>query len=1158
MIAVLMAIIYVGFVGLAIAAGVPLATALAQAIAQSAAYVASALTGDLGVSVAATSTRNPVAVSAVAGTFMLRSLGLLALALALATAVGVPLGIAAARRRHRSGADLLLLLSVVGVSAPSFFVALLLQQAAIRWTQAVGRSLVPVGGFGWDAHIWLPALVLAARPLAQITRITFVSVGEVLAQDYIRTARGKGMREFVVFGRHVLRNAAPPILTTVGVSLRFALSSLPVVELFFGWPGAGYMLLKGIAAGDAPLTITLLVGFGLVFLLLNATLDLAYRLLDPRLRATHAGHQHGRDQGGGGPSWRALFGADAWRARVDALRDWATPASWRASWSALVAPGRARAHGARAAGAGMMIAGVFVLAVLLSVLAFGPQLAPHSPFTTRGMEYVDGQFLVPPFAPDSVYPWGTDVLGRDIMSLVMAGARQTLTLALLAVTARMVLGIVLGALAGWFHGRTVDRVILGAAEVLSAFPTLILAMLLILALGIRNGFRPFLIALSVVGWGEVMQYVRGQVMAMRPRAFVESAFATGATTPRIVLRHLIPNLAPALISLAALEMGAVLMLLGELGFIGIFIGGGAFAELIVDGPEYHYSDVPEWGALLSNVRLYARTYLWTALYPALAFFVAILGFNLLGEGLHRRVDAGGLRFDRLANRYVLLGAAAAIFFGTWIGANSGSLAFLRAQAQQFDAVHARAIIDDLAAPTLDGRALGSPGLQAAATRIADEFAALGVQRGASESYFQARPREYQQLTAVPILELSPGAAAGGTQPVYRRDFAEFAGPFRIEGDVTASVHLLAAGDLPGGRYSFSSQLPQALRGVDAADAILLVLNPEDVSRFARVPYRGILVATDDPADVTRVATLSARSPEWTNYGGRSTGQEAPVLTITDAVADRLLAGVGLTAAEARRQATALLPDEVLSVRTEETVRMAAQGTVHTDGEALHVLGHLPAVEGQNLGGRMIVVLAQYDMPPSSPDGVLYPGANDNASGVALMLEVIRTMQETGYRPYKTFLFVAYAAEGSERGNPIDPLAVNDYLEAKLGFTGNFEIEAIVDLRGLGGAGGGAEGRLAVESSGSLRLANHFVASARRVGTPVVRVGTPLDINVVFDQAQTVAAGQEAPTVGIRWEGWQTTARTPADAPAAVDESVLRQAGRAVSLGLMVLGRETDY
>ncbi|MEZ4559556.1 MAG: ABC transporter permease [Caldilineaceae bacterium] len=218
-----------------------------------------------------------------------------------------------------AGADLLLLLSIVGVSAPSFFVALLLQRAAIHWTQFTGKSLLPVGGFGWDAHIWLPALVLAARPLAQITRMTFISVSEVLAQDYIRTARGKGLQDSVTLVRHVLRNAAPPILTTAGVSLRFALSSLPVVELFFGWPGAGYMLIKGIAAGDAPLTVTLLVCFGIVFLMLNLALDLGYRLLDPRLRAAQSTMVQRTRRARfhvGVPAWlRSMVAGDQWRAR---------------------------------------------------------------------------------------------------------------------------------------------------------------------------------------------------------------------------------------------------------------------------------------------------------------------------------------------------------------------------------------------------------------------------------------------------------------------------------------------------------------------------------------------------------------------------------------------------------------------------------------------------------------------------------------------------------------------------------------------------------------------------------------------------------------------------------------------------------------------------
>jgi ABC-type dipeptide/oligopeptide/nickel transport system permease subunit len=253
----------------------------------------------------------------------------------------------------------------------------------------------------------------------------------------------------------------------------------------------------------------------------------------------------------------------------------------------------------------LLLGGLIILGLGIVVL-FSPNLSPHSPYTTQGLIIEQGQLKVPPFAPDEIHPWGTDVLGRDVLSLILAGAQRTLWLALLVVLARMLIGFTLGAIAGWLNGRWLDRLLLGLAETIAAFPTLLLAMLLILGLGIRQGFQPFVIALCFVGWGEIMQFVRSEVLTIRPKLFIESAVVVGLRSPRIILSHVLPNLVPALISLAALEMGAVLILLGELGFIGIFIGGGAFAELDADALLYHYSDVPEWGSLLSNVRVLRR------------------------------------------------------------------------------------------------------------------------------------------------------------------------------------------------------------------------------------------------------------------------------------------------------------------------------------------------------------------------------------------------------------------------------------------------------------------------------------------------------------------------------------------------------------------------
>ncbi len=277
------------------------------------------------------------------------------------------------------------------------------------------------------------------------------------------------------------------------------------------------------------------------------------------------------------------------------------------------------------------------------------------------------------------------------MSLIIAGAQQTFSLAFSVVAVRLLIGFVLGAIVGWFSGSWLDRFVLGISETISAFPAILFVMVVILGIGIREGMRPFVIALSFVGWSEIMQYIRSKVMEIKPKLFIESAEAVGAGTDRIITKHIFPNLIPGLISLLALEMGAVLMLLGELGFIGIFIGGGAFAELEIWGPPYHYSDVPEWGALLSNIRIYARSYPWTALYPASAFFVSIIGFNLLGEGFRRLIEQIGVTATRVfVNKYTMAVAGVLVTGFFWLRGTTGSIGVFQQQAEMFNGYYAMA------------------------------------------------------------------------------------------------------------------------------------------------------------------------------------------------------------------------------------------------------------------------------------------------------------------------------------------------------------------------------------------------------------------------------------------------------------------------------------
>ncbi len=555
---VLLALIFVTYFGLNAARGASTGEAAAGALADTVEYVGRLVQGDLGLTQTGTVSLLAVPVSEVLAERLPRSLTLMGISLLAAAIAGLALGVSAARRG--SGRSLgIILVTIIGVSVPSFFAAVMLQSAVIALTKQTGRTWLPVGGWGWDSHLILPVLVLAARPLAQITRVTFVSVREVLDQDYVRTAYSKGLRRFQVMGRHVMKNAAGPILVTIGVSLSFILGSLPVVEMYFGIRGIGFTLLAAIARQDDDLAIALLLCLGLLFLVVRFLLDIGKLLADPRSSMT--------------PDYLAAKGRrnplESIKSIVDDLGDYLTdngitrwsknilgkrnrnnvklpalartPAQLERIETAARPINRRIGWSAAYRNTPLVVGGILMLALLIVVL-FGTFLAPHSPYATQGLKIEGGEFSVPPFEPGDQYPWGTDVIGRDMASLILAGAQSTLLLVVLVVFVRMGVGIILGSMAGWGKGSWFDRLVMGTAAIIAAYPNVLLAMLVILALGIRQGMRPFIIGLAIVGWGDTMQFVRGEVASLRPRAFIESAVAIGARTPRILYKHIVPNL----------------------------------------------------------------------------------------------------------------------------------------------------------------------------------------------------------------------------------------------------------------------------------------------------------------------------------------------------------------------------------------------------------------------------------------------------------------------------------------------------------------------------------------------------------------------------------------------------------------------------------------
>jgi len=1201
---ILVGVIFLTYLGLDMARGDPFLRAAINSVWSTTSYIARLTHGSLGLSPAGALSQLSRPTAWIVSQTLPRTLGLLALSLLFSACIGVPLGVVAASRRNDAGGLALVIFSVAGMSLPSFFTALLLQLLIIRFVRVFGVAIIPVGGFGWDAHIILPALVLAARPIAQTARITYVKVRGILDEDYIRTAYSKGLPWRRVLMRHAMRNAAIPILTTLTVSLRFSLSSLPIVEYFFAWPGAGFILLKTIAKQDDNTTIALLICLGALFAVVNSVVEMIYRYIDPRLRGhlvdtESTNGETGKTIGARLDSAReailAMVHCDLLahtRALLHALLDWFINdplVRWiarqahgirqgRYSLSSMSGCARDRprrasmrdgrkgnnaAFGRDARGSALrrlratvnlpLVLGALLVAALIVVVIFGSYMAPHSPYTTHGLEKINGQYRAPPFAPSSEYPLGTDLIGRDILSLILVGAQQTLLLAAFAVTARVVVGIVLGAVSGWLHGTIVDKVILGVSSIIAAFPGLLAAMILILAIGIRQGFRPFVIALCLVGWGEIAQFVRSEILALRRRPFIESAVAVGASTPRVVLRHIIPHMIPALIPIVVLEMGAVLVLLGELGFLNIFIGGGTYFELQLTVPPYHFSDIPEWGSLLSSFRTYARSYPWVAIYPALAFFVSALGFNLFGIGLRSLAEKGRLRLRWLFSRYSAMAVLALVIVSSFVHTGTSPIYGYRQFAAGFDGAKAQEYIASLVAPDMHGRSLGSDGVRLAADYIAEQFDSLGVFRGGQDyTFFDVHACSFFQLDDQPQLAIDDGQG----EIHYHQDYVEYAGRYQTIGEAAGKALFLATGILTTDMWSHY----RALESLNLADRIVVVPSEREIQylEHARIPVGAVLIVADSGRDMRKLVTIS---DDISVLHEGDTPMDFPKLWVTRAVADRILSGTGKTVRQLRAAAADLDNEQILVEETDVIARVAVHGTAHTDFPVRNVIGYIPGTisgdrmshAGVALANHVVLVMAQYDSPASIASEGDYETANDNASGVAVMLEAIRILQHSGYQPFETIIFAAYSGEGYKNGhfNP-DP-DPSDMLQAAPGFSTGFTLDAVIRLRGVGIP----SGRLSLNAGGNLRLMNVCKEAARQFGVATRTVDDAVDIGSIYGGENVAGSGQKAPEITISWDGWGETAHTEQDSLAAISARQLKRAGQAVTLALMALARDTS-
>ena len=258
-----------------------------------------------------------------------------------------------------------------------------------------------------------------------------------------------------------------------------------------------------------------------------------------------------------------------------------------------------------------MLFGLALLIAFTFLALFAPVLSPEDPIHQN-----ISASLTPPGAD---FLLGTDKLGRDILSRILFGARISLFVGLAVVAGAGFFGSLVGLFAGYARGWA-DEVLMRVTDIFFAFPSLILAMAIAGALG--PSLRNALIAVAVVSWPVYARLIRGQVLVLREQEFVQAAKAIGVSDTRIVLRHLLPNtLAPLLVQ-ASFDMGAVILSVAGLSFIGF----GA------------QPPTPEWGVMISEGRNYITTQWWLTAVPAAAILLLVAAFNLIGDGLRDLLD----------------------------------------------------------------------------------------------------------------------------------------------------------------------------------------------------------------------------------------------------------------------------------------------------------------------------------------------------------------------------------------------------------------------------------------------------------------------------------------------------------------------------------------
>jgi ABC-type dipeptide/oligopeptide/nickel transport system permease component len=604
-------------------------------------YLVGIFHGSLGVS---TQTNHTV-VSDLLNRFP-STLELVVLSIAVALVIGVPLGALAGRTSRRVPQGIIRGYSFVFLAVPDFWLALVLIYVLffrLGWLPgptgqiALGATtphhitgaifldaiLDGDGSALWPAfeHLILPVGVLALVLSAPITRLTRSSMLAVMESDFMRFGASTGLGRRRLW-RYAIRASIPPVITFTGTLFTLLLGGTVLIETVFSWGGAAQYAANAIQQNDFAATQGFVLVCGFLAIMAFLAVDLIQMSIDPRIRSGAGSslslssflHRRTRSPVRSGAPSPSPTRAPRHRAAdlVGSLQDtWLVLTELVADIDVRNAP-RAIRRVLRS-GNTPLFAGAGIIVTMIAAAYIVPAVWAYKVKTSNALGTLQH--------PSLHHLFGTDSFGFDIFVRVVYASRTDLSIAAEGVFLSAIVGVLLGLLVGFSRRTALDEVVMRVVDMIQAFPVLIVAVALVAFAG--NSLTNVVWALAFINAPIFLRLARSQVLSVREHRYVEAATALNNSRPRILIRHVLPNVLGPVIVQVGISLGYAILTVASLAFLGLGV----------------QAPTPEWGSMiLSGKDSITTGQWWTVVFPGVAVLVAVAGFNLLAEGVERARD----------------------------------------------------------------------------------------------------------------------------------------------------------------------------------------------------------------------------------------------------------------------------------------------------------------------------------------------------------------------------------------------------------------------------------------------------------------------------------------------------------------------------------------